>query len=43
MCLILVQNLSVNFSKFVKLVWLDLDSIYKIYKGIKRTEKEKGN
>jgi hypothetical protein len=31
----------VNFTKFIKLVWLDLDSIYKIYKREKKTEKEK--
>jgi hypothetical protein len=29
------------FTKFMKLVWLDLDSICKIYKRNKKIEKEK--
>jgi hypothetical protein len=30
-----------NFAKFMKVVWFDLKEFCKIYKWIKKTEKEK--
>jgi hypothetical protein len=36
-----VLIIALNFRKFLKVVWTDLNQICKIYKGNKKTEKEK--